>query len=103
MSGRMHRYLNQRATWGRQTGTDNYGVPERTTDMIDCRIEKRIRLTQDQSGRDVTSTMTVYIAPQEGVSDCADLMGDTINGMPILSVTQMTDAHGEIIGYEVML
>jgi hypothetical protein len=95
--------LNQRAEWGRQSGVSHYGQPQRTATTIDCRIEKRIRLTQDQAGRDVTSTMTVYIAPQEGIGGCEDLIGDTINGMPILQAAEMTDANGEIIGYEVML
>ena len=103
MSARLHRYLNQRAAWGRQSGVNHYGEPQRETTMIDSRIEKRIRLTQDQAGRDVTSTMTVYIAPQEGVAGCGDLIGGTINGMPILQAAEMTDANGKIIGYEVML
>ncbi len=103
MSGRISRYLNQRATWGRQTGTDSYGVPIRTTDMIECRIQKSIRLTQDSAGRDITSTMTVYIAPQESVSGCEDFMGGTMNGMPIQQVAEMIDSQGRIVGYEVML
>ena len=88
---------------GRKSGVNDYGEPQRTIAMIDCRIEKRIRLTQDQTGRDVTSTMTVYIAPQEGVTGCEDLIGDTINGIPILQATEMTDSNCKIIGYEVML
>ena len=104
MSGRLNRYLNQTATWSKRTGINDYGEPvyELQSEPLTCRMEKRIRNVTDNTGREIVSTMTIYIAPDR-VESADKLAGDRIAGMTIQQVTELTDAYGTVIGYEVIV
>ncbi len=105
MSGRLNKYFHQTASWRKSANSfDDYGNPEREAPInIPCRIEKRITIAKDTSGREKTSTILCYIEPQEGITCAEDIMGGAINGMDIISVKEITDGLGKIVGYEVSL
>ena len=97
MSGKLMKYLHQKAVWSRDTGDkDAYAKPVREETQIYCRIEKRTRLIRDQYGKEKVSDTTLY-------TENAVKAGDLIDGRPVTQVSDMVGRCGLLLGYEVCL
>lgn len=94
---RMARYLNQTVVWQRRTGKDAYNKPQ-YADAVDIpvRVEGKIRLVRDSLGNEVVSNTTAFC---QSPVKALDLLG----GKPVLTVADMVDGDGEVVGWEVYL
>ncbi len=89
-------YLNQVANHEKKVGQDAHGQATYETKSIPCRKVRKHKLVRDAYGEDVVSETTV-------LTEAEVVIGDRIDGRPVIAIADMVNRRGEILGYEVML
>lgn len=90
-------YLNQTCTVRYADGTNARGQPIYSEPhSVPCRLVQKHQLVNRSDGSTVTAEHICYLT--EKITT-----GDTINGLAVLSVSEMTDLDGEITGYKAVM
>ncbi len=90
-------YLNQNVVLCHRTGTNQRGQPVFSESVtVPCRIQKKHTLIQKSDSEIVSAEYVCYLTDEVKT-------GDKINGFTILSVSNMVDLNGEIIGFRAVI
>lgn len=93
-------YTNNRVTWKRKTGQNEYGEPMAQDSEITCRLEPRRRVVRSSTGQEVVSELALYT--QAAVKP-EDLIGIEGVDYPVIAVTIEYDLGGREAFREVAL
>ncbi len=90
-------YLNQNVVLCHRTGTNQRGQPVFSESVtVPCRIQKKHTLIQKSDCEIISAEYVCYLTDEVKT-------GDKINGFTILSVSNMVDLNGEIIGFRAVM
>jgi len=90
-------YLNQTAELLHKTGTNQRGQPVFSESVtIPCRIQKKHTLIRKSDSEIISAEHICYLADKVET-------GDKINGLTVISVNDMVNFDGEIIGYKAVM
>lgn len=90
-------YFNQTAEFQKKAGTNQRGVTlfEKAI-LIECRLEQKHNLIKKSDGETVETDYICYL-------DTEISTGDKLNGLTVVSVSNMVNLDGEIIGYKAVM
>lgn len=90
-------YLNQTAELQRQTGTNQRGQPIFSEIItVQCRLQQRHSLIKKSDSEVISTEHVCYLTDEVST-------GDKINGLEVVSVSNMINLDGEIIGYRAVM
>jgi len=90
-------YLNQTAELLYKIDTNQRGQPVFSESVtVPCRIQKKHTLIQKSDCEIISAEYVCYLIDEVSA-------GDKINGFTVLSVSNMVDLNGEIIGFKAVM